>query len=189
MKTDINLSPGERTRKISLKYIILTCIILMGVNSLILSPLYVVCSTDILFKTTVLPDVIHFLITIVTTLTYAICFSFMALSVTLASVSASVISFVAFVIALVCREAIDLLMTFILYNYIDNVDVFSSISHLLLDGGMMVGVMILSSVIAKRFYMSKAELRRAEITLGRNDSAGTLWGIFPIEKIFDKKNL
>ena len=175
--TNAPLTPiQQKVRKKTFTALILSSAILMGLLSVVLTPLNVFVSNDGVYMDGPLPDITYIIIMIFEIITFALCFSSIVLSVTLVSLRGTKRLMITYIAALCVREVIDLIITAFTYNGIGEVDVFSSVSHIILGSILLLAVVLVATKNTKSFRKRKsAGIQGAE-------------GIFPFESIFDKRN-
>ena len=169
----------QKIRKKTFISLILSSAILMGLLALVLTPLNVFVSNDGVYMEGILPDVTYIAIMVFEMLTFALCFSSLILSVIFLSVRGTRRLIVAYILALTAREVIDLLITAFTYNGIGEVDIFSSLSHVILGSALMLVVILVASGRSKSF--------RARRNIHANCITDTK-DIFPMESVFDRTN-
>lgn len=169
----------QKIRKRTFISLILYSAIFMGALSLVLTPLNVFFSNDGVYMDGLLPDITYLAIMIFEILTFAFCFSILILSVTFLSLKGTKRLIFTYLIALCLREVIDLIITAFTYNGIGKDDIFSSLSHIILGGILMLAVLLIANGRAKSF-----NARKNIQTQGTTE----ITGVFPITSVFDKKN-
>ncbi|MBO5883535.1 MAG: hypothetical protein J6Q78_03940 [Clostridia bacterium] len=178
--TNSTITPTQqKIRKKTFISLILSSAIFMGLLSLVLTPLNVFVSNDGVYMDGPLPDITYLTIMIFEILTFAFCFSALILSIAFLSLKGTRRLIFTYLFALCLREVIDLIFTAFTYNGIGDVDVFSSVSHVILGGILMLTVVLIANGRLKSF--------KAKRNIQLKDGSDTT-GVFPIESVFDKKN-
>jgi len=152
------------------------------ISSLVLSPIYVVVSSNITFIETPLPDLLYYVISLLDVAFYCVCLPILILSFTIFFVSSARTILLIYVCAPLLRRALDLLMTYAIYHDIDDLDIVSCVWFLIFDYALLITVTVISCVVAKRFYSASPAVGDTVSLKGILPTVGVYSGSNPLQR-------
>ncbi len=148
------------------KYMILTTAVLFLLLSLVLAPLYVYTSSNYTTSVTAIPELVEGVIDLADISAFALCYSLIIFaSVVCSTKKAAVLSGI-YIVACAIRRGLDLLITFLTYNYIEGLDVASVAFSLIMESAQVLLVLLVATRAAKSYNMQRVNLKKAAQHLG-----------------------
>ncbi|MBE6576580.1 MAG: hypothetical protein E7653_00395 [Ruminococcaceae bacterium] len=167
-----------------IKYMILATSVLFLLLSLVLAPLYVYTASDFTVSVTAIPELLDSVIELTEVFAFALCYSFIIFAAIIYSAKKAAVLSGIYIAACFIRRALDLLITFLTYNYIDGLDISSVVFAVIMESAQVLVVLLLATRAAKAYHMQRAELKKAAQHLGSQLNGDPLG----FNKIFSKAN-
>lgn len=150
--------------KIFHPFILITmyCAIMYTVIQLILTPIYTVVLSDITLKMTVLPRVIYIVLSLAETVTFALCYSIIIYTAIMKSTKTAIGACGIYFAASVVRRIGALLVSLIMYNYIDKRDIINILIPIIIETIQIAIVLISAHFLARSFRKNKKGCPRSD---------------------------
>lgn len=181
-------SNDKHIKKIVFRYVIISALVFWGLSSLIFSPLYVLTSSNVLYRNTNLPELFDLLIQVCDILMYSVGLSSVIYSIYRFKISNSVSLIMTYCCASFIRYTVNIVMTIVFDGSISvSEDIVVSMIYFALDALVVFVISLIASTICKRFYDNALATEKANNILGiRNESVRSQ--IFPFKSIYSKAN-
>ncbi len=166
------------------RYMMIITAALFALLSLVLAPLYVYTSSDFTVSVTAIPELLEAVIDFIDILAFALCYSLVIFAAVIYSVRKAASLSVVYIAACVIRRALDLLTTYLTYNYIEGLDVASVIFSVIMESAQVLLVLLLASRAANSYYMRRASLKKAAHQLGSQINVDTI----EFSKVYSREN-
>ncbi len=181
-------SSDKYIKKVLLKYVLLSTIVFWGISSLVLSPLYVITASNVLHRSTNIPEIFEILIQVCDIAVYSVCFSAIVYSIYRFKLANSFSLVMTYCAAIFLRYTANIVMTLVLDGTISvSEDVVVSVVYFLLDASLLFLISFITSSIFKKFYIWATEKEKSNLILGiKNQSIRSY--LFPFDKIYSRSN-
>lgn len=181
-------SYSKYIKSVLLRYVILSALIFWGLSSLILSPLYVVTASDVLYSQTNIPEIFDLLIQICDIAVYSLCFSTIVYSIYKFKLAGSVNIIMTYCASSFIRYTINIVMTVIMDGSISaSEDVIVNMLYFILDSLIALTVALISNSIFSKFKKNISVIEKANTVLRvKNESIKNI--LFPFTKIYCASN-
>lgn len=171
-------------KKISLsKLMIISCAVIFALLVLILSPLYINISANIVLRETPLTDIIYLLIQLFEILAFATAASIIIHAAISQTAKNARGLFGIYCAAGVLRRAVTLFISFITFGYIEDLEIFSTAIYIVFDVIQMFIITSIVTSIARKHSERIAKKQKAAIRLG-----DSLNNTIDFSKIFSRTN-
>ena len=148
-------SNNKQIKKRLMFYIILSTAILFGISCFLLSPLYVIMSSDVLFQGNILIDLINIFNQISYILVYAVCFSTIIYSLYHFNTKSSILLIAVYCIAVLLRYIINIIVQAIIDGAFPLITELSPVLYnYILELITVFGVVVIAHLV---FYTKKDE--------------------------------
>ena len=183
---DISETKILKTNKKDVLYyiMVISCVILFSLSSLVITPIYVNVSTNIVTSVTALPAILEIILEILDILAFAFCYATVIYSACMRTFSKTLRLCIIYVTACFVRRCASLLITGIIYSGVSDTDIFSVILYLILETAQIAIVATLANSAAKKYHERRVEIKKAA------DIVGDVRNIPKIDfsKVFSKDN-
>lgn len=184
---DIYSAAEKKSKKRLYRCMILTCAVLYGATSFVLSPLLVITSNNIVYATTNIPDFIGLASDMVIIGAYALSFSMIIYSVYRFNLRNSVMLAMTYCSAAFLRYTADIIITVIADGQISADDILAVMMYFFFDVALTLAVMLFINSSMKKFYRQFSAVERANAILHK-EKVRARDRIFPFSKILSTKN-
>lgn len=167
--------------------VILTAGILDNLSVLVFSPLYVITSNDIIYATTVIPELIYLVIEVCNIAVYAICHSAVIYSVYRLSFRRTGIVAMTYCAVTFLKYTGNLFVTLAFNKTIDVSDIAYVLLYFAADMLQLVIVILISCALMRSFYRRLSVIEKTGAILGKEKTTKREQ-IFPFGKFFDRSN-
>ena len=158
------------------------CAVMFSITSLILSPIYVLVSSDITLYVTVLPTVIEIVLELCETLTFALCYSLVIFTASVKKFSNAAGVCGIYVAASVIRRSFDLAISALTYGSIDSTDITNVVVYVTLETAQ-----IAITLAASMIFCAKRNKKETQQISGRDDDLCNTYGL-DFNKVYDREN-
>ena len=160
------------------------CAVMFSITSLILSPIYVLVSSDITLYVTVLPTVIEIVLELCETLTFALCYSLVIFTASVKKFSNAAGVCGIYVAASVIRRSFDLAISALTYGSIDSTDITNVIVYVTLETAQIAIILAASMIFSTKYKRKKKATQQLSV---RNDDLCNTDGL-DFNKVYDREN-
>ena len=123
--------------------------------SFVISPAFIYVSADIVLKSTILPDILYFLIGITEAITYGISFAIITFTACFVSIKSCYKLTFVFGVAFILRKIADLLISLLFLKSIEIEDLVSTVINIVLYVLLFFIFTLITSAIAKKYFANK----------------------------------
>ncbi len=174
MKNGANISQNDKKNKRTVSaeiMMLICCSAFFSLLTFILSPIYSAISANIVFYTTLLPDILDVLIQLLEIAAFASCYSIVILSVTAKGASASCGVCWIYVAACTVRRAAAAVITYIQYGSLPSEEVASLMLYLSLETVQIFLVLLFAYQSSKNWRASVKAAKKAALKTGGSVNA------------------
>ena len=144
----------------------LSCTAIFALLVLLLSPIYIRVSADIVLRETLLADVIYLLIQLFEILAFAVAASLIIHTAISKDAKSAWGLFGIYCLATVIRRVITLIISLITFGYLDELEIFSTWVYTLFDAVQLAIITVIVINVAATYTKQKAAKQKAAIRLG-----------------------
>lgn len=186
MNTNPNFK-SENIRKRLLITLLISSAAFLVLSSLILTPLYIQACSDVLYATTVIPELLEIVIDIVDVAAYSVCFATVIYSIFKFSFKRSVGLILLYCAYVFLKYLSNLVISSVVEGRFSPSDVIYVLIYFALDIFIFSVILLISFTFVRKYYEKREVIEKANKTLGQR-TATVYEELFAAKKFFSPKN-